>query len=168
MAETREDYTEDKMRHALLNRTAQIIDRFVDTHKRVRRRTTFPHKEISEIISMLFPGSSREGRGAFKSVHVVYSRSRTLVLKTSNPRNIRTDLRAYKRIPETVRNRYFGKIYWGTKYCLLQKYGREVRVPESALLKLKSIGKAYGLKDIRPANIRKINGRFKIIDALPS
>lgn len=155
------------MRHSLLNRTAQIVDRFVDTHKRVRRRRSFPHKEVSTIINMLFPGSSRKGRGAFKSVHAVYSRSRTLALKTSNPKNIRTDFRAYKRIPATIRNRYFGKIYWGTKYCLLQKYGRDAHVPESVLRKLKAIGKQYGLKDIRPANIRKIDGRFKIIDALP-
>lgn len=156
------------MRHALLHRTAEIIDLFVDAYKKKRKRWTFPHKEVSTIIVYLFPGSSFKGRGAFKTVHRVYSRGRTLVLKTSSPRMIRSDWRVYHRIPAPIRNRYFAKLYWHTKYCLLQKYGRDVNVPARNLRKLKSIGRKYGLNDIRPANIRKVEGHFKIVDASPA
>jgi hypothetical protein len=156
------------MRHALIHRTAEVVDLFVDTYKKKRNRRTFPHKEVSNIIQYLFPGSSWRGRGAFKSVHRVYSRGRTLALKTSNPKNIRGDLRVYRRIPATIRNRYFAKVYWHTKYCLLQKYGRQTGVPQSVLVKLKGIGRQYGLRDIRSANVRKVEGRFKIVDASPA
>ncbi len=156
------------MRHALLHRTAKIIDLFVDTYKKRRKRQTFPHKEVSNIIAYLFPGSRWKGRGAFKSVHKVYSRAKTLAIKTSNPKNIRSDLRAYNRIPVTIRNHYFAKIYWHTKYCLLQKYGRETNVPKHVVRRLKQIGREHGLRDIRPENIRKVEGLFKIVDANPS
>ena len=164
----RRNWEHDFMRHALLHRTAKIVDLFIDAYKQKRKRRTFPHKEISNIIAYLFPGSSWGGRGAFKSVHRVYSRGRTLAFKTSNPRNIRSDVRVYRRIPDTIRNRYFAKVYWHTKYCLLQKYGREANVPAGKMLRLKKIGREYGLKDIRPANVRKVDGRFKIVDASPA
>jgi len=75
------------------------------------------------------------------------------------------DWLAYHSLPKNIRNRYFAKIYWLTDHCLLQKYGRATRVPDHELRKLKSVGKEYGLRDIRPANIRKVDGRFKIVDA---
>lgn len=156
---------EDNMRHALINKKAKFIDKFIDEYKKVRNRTSFLHKEVAMIIHFLFPGSSYSGRGAFKTVHKVSSRARDLVLKTSNPRNIRNDERAYKRFPEKLRNRYFSKIYWRTKYCLLQKYGKGGKVPEKRMTQLKSVAKRYGLTDVRPANIRKVDGRFKIVDA---
>lgn len=153
------------MRHALIHRKAEFIDQFVDAYKRVRKRSSFPHKEVGGIIHLLFPGSSYSGRGAFKTVHRVSSRAKTLVLKTSHFKNITKDMRAYKRLPPTVRNRYFAKVYWRTKYCLLQKYGRKVVVHEGELSNLKAVAKKYGLTDVRPDNIRKIDGHLKIVDA---
>ena len=156
------------MRHVLLYRTAKFVDRFVDTYKKKRKTRNFPHKKVTTIIEYLFPGSAWKGRGAFKSVHRIYSQEKTLVLKLSNPKNIRSDLRVYRRLPRKIRNRYFAKVYWHTKYCLLQKYGREVNVPLRVLERLRKIGRQYGLRDIRPANIRKVEGRFKIVDANPA
>jgi len=75
------------------------------------------------------------------------------------------DWLAYHCLPQNIRNRYFAKIYWLTDHCLLQKYGKGNKVPEKALQKLKGIGKKYGLLDIRRANIRKVDGKFKIVDA---
>lgn len=152
-------------RHELIYRKAEFIDQFVDSYKRIRKRSTFPHKEVAVIVRFLFPGSSYAGRGAFATVHKVSSRARDLVLKTSVPKKTRNDERAYRRIPENIRNRYFAKVYWRTKYCLLQKYGEEADVPAAKLAQLKAIGKKFGLSDIRPANVRKVDGLFKIVDA---
>lgn len=154
------------VRHARIYKRALFIDQFVDAYQKVRRRRNFPHREVASIIQYLFPGCIYTGRGAFKTVHKVSSRARDLVLKTSNPKNIRSDWRAYRRLPPTIRNRYFVKIYWTTKYCLLQKYGRHAdHIPPRRLKKLKAVTRAGGLTDVRLGNIRKVDGRFKIVDA---
>ena len=70
-------------------------------------------------------------------------------------------------MPKNVRNRYFAKIYWRSKggRFILQKYGEDVKVPERELIRLKLIGKEYGLKDVREANIMKFERKLKIVDA---
>ncbi len=155
------------MRYALIYKKAKFIDRLTDYYKRDRGRKTFPHKVVEDMIRVLFPGSKVSGRGVFKTVHRVSSRSRHLVLKTASRQSIRTDIRAYHRLPRNIRNRYFAKVYWRTDYCLLQKYGKESKIPREKLEQLKAIGKQYGLRDIRAANIMKIDGKYKIVDALP-
>ena len=149
-------------RHRRIYEKALFLDAFIKEYQKVRGRKTFPHKEVRILIHFLFPGSSISGRGAFKTVHKVYSRARHLVLKTSSPKNIRNDWRAYNKIPETLRNRYFAKIYWKTKYCLLQQFGTKRTVPPKALCGLKRIAREHELTDIRPANIRKVDGHFKV------
>jgi hypothetical protein len=59
----------------------------------------------------------------------------------------------------------FAKVYWRTKYCLLQKFGSECDVPPSRLARLKQIARKYGLTDVRPGNIRCVGGVGKIVDA---
>ena len=159
------DNLKEKMRHALIRKKAVFIDQFVDNYRRIRKRKTFPHREVAVIIQLLFPGASYSGRGAFKTVHKVSTRAKDLVLKTSNRTNIQNDERAYKRIPQNIRNRYFAKVYWRTKYCLLQKYGRSFNAPPEKLRKLKVIANKYRLTDVRPANVRKVGTQFKIVDA---
>lgn len=153
-------------RHRKIYKTAVLIDGFVDRYKKGRKRRTFPHKEVKIIMHLIIPGSRYTGRGAFKTVHKVSSRARDLVLKTSNPKNIRSDVRAYRKLPSSIRNRYFAKVYWWTKYCLLQKFGRKARnVPDDAMRRLKEVGRKHGLADIRPENVRKVDGHYKIVDA---
>jgi hypothetical protein len=36
------------------------------------------------------------------------------------------------------------------------------------MIDLKSVGRRYGLIDIREDNVRKVDGRYKIVDALVS
>lgn len=48
---------------------------------------------------------------------------------------------------------------------MLQKYGKEVKVPPKELKYLKKVGKKYKLKDIREANIMRIDNKLKIVDA---
>ena len=153
------------MRHALINKKAQFIDKFIVYYQRARGRSSFPHKEVGHLVKFLFPGSSYSGRGAFKTVHRISSREKDLVLKDSHHKNIMADWRVYRRISISIRNRYFAKIYWKTNYCILQKWGKKVKVPKKELIKLKLVGKRYGLTDIRFDNIRKVDGHFKIIDA---
>src|SRR5712692_2145202 len=107
------------------------------------------------------PGCGRDRRHAL-------SRERDLVLKTGNRRSLYQDWRTYRRLPATLRNRYFAKLYWRTKYCLLQKYGKAGRVPPKRLATLKTVAQEHGLIDVRPDNIRLVEGVFKIVDASPS
>lgn len=153
-------------RHRRIHQTAVLIDGLVDRYKRGRKRRTFPHREVKTIMHLAIPGCVYTGRGAFKTVHKVSTRTRDLVLKTSNPKNIRADVRAYLRLPPTIRNRYFAKIYWWTKYCLLQKFGRMTsNIPDDAMRRLRDVGRRHGLTDIRPANVRRVDGQYKIVDA---
>jgi hypothetical protein len=41
-----------------------------------------------------------------------------------------------------------------------------VKVPPEIVSALKTRTAPYNLKDVREANIRKINGKFKIVDAI--
>jgi hypothetical protein len=156
------------MRHKKIHDRAIFLDWFVESYNKVRRRKTFPHLAVRMIIKLLFPKWSYGGRGAFKTVYKVQSTKRKLVLKVANSKRIKTDFETYRSIPPSVRNRHFAKIYWHTKYIMLQKYGRKTRIPISELKKLKDVGKRYGLSDVRPDNIRRLNSHFKIVDATRS
>lgn len=151
--------------HRSIYKKALFIDQLIDYYKHARKRSNFPHRIIEQVIHLLFPSSHHLGRGFFKTVHYIPSRAKDLAIKTASTKSIRSDMRVYKRLPKNIRNRYFAKIYWNTKYCILQKYGKKVRVPEKDILKLKRVAKKYGLTDVRQDNIRKIDGVFKIIDA---
>ncbi len=153
------------MRHELIRRKALLIDQFVEYYKRARGRKSFPHKEVGHLVTFLFSRSRFSGRGAFKTVYRIDSKAKNLALKTSHFKSVTNDLRAYHRLPASIRNRYFAKVYWRTKYCSLQKFGTSAAVPDDVLKKLKGVGKKYRLTDIRSANIRKVDGRFKIVDA---
>jgi len=153
------------VRHETIYQKALLIDRFIEFYMKAKKRKRFPRKEAGQVIKLLFPNSRNVGEGAFKKVFQISSRSRDLALKVSGEENIRNDVGAYDRLPKNIRNRCFAKIYWNTKYCLLQKYGKAVRVPPEVIGSLKKKVKPYGLSDVRVANIRKVDGKFKIVDA---
>lgn len=153
------------MRHANIYKVAILHDQLIDAYCNARNRSNFPHGTASEIIKKLVPGTRILGRGYFKTAHLVYSRSRNLVLKTGSPRSITADIKAYNCLPKNIRNRYFAKVYWNSKYCLLQKYGKKIAVSDSELKRLKVVGKQHGLQDVSPKNIRSFDGLFKIVDA---
>lgn len=155
------------MRHATLKKRAKIIDLIIDQYKQIRGRKTFPKKIVAGLVTLMFPNSDFEGRGFFKEVHSVHSRTRKLVLKLSHAKSTRRDWRVYRRLPASIRNRYFAKIYWHTKYCSLQKYGKKMRVSKRELHKLRARVRKYGLTDIKADNVRMVEGHFKIVDASP-
>jgi hypothetical protein len=152
-------------RHFTLKQRAEMFDLIIDEYNKVRKRKNFPKKIVADVLQLFFPDSNFVGRGFFKEVHEIRSRSYRRVLKVSNAGSTDRDWEVYNRLPRTLRNRYFAKIYWRTKYCLLQKYGKKAKVPASVLKKLRAFAKKYDLWDIKPDNVRKVDGRFKIIDA---
>ena len=136
--------------------------------RRSRKRKTMPFKEIESIIRIFFPKTKyhKTGRGFFKHVYVIYSDRRRLVLKIGRSRkHIRKDYMTYLSLPRNIRNRYFAKIYWEYGLFMLQKYGKEVKVSSEELKYLKKMGEKYKLKDIREANIMRIDNKLKIVDA---
>lgn len=154
------------MRYRRIHRKALLLDQIVSVYKRVHGRKNFPHKLVKAIIvPLLFERWKFEGKGAFKTVHRVYSTAGRVALKTAAAKYIRRDLRVYKRLPAAIRNRFFAKIYWHTKYCLLQKYGKRKRVPVEMTERLREVARRYGLSDVRPGNVREVAGQFKIVDA---
>ena len=68
-------------------------------------------------------------------------------------------------MPAGIRHVYFARVFWHTKYCLLQEYGVETYVSAENLVQIRAIADKYGLLDITCDNIRSVNGNLKIIDA---
>jgi len=145
-----------------------MVDAIIDHYIKVRKRKNFPKKIVEPVLKLVFPESHYIGRGFHKVVHAIYSRSFKRVIKISNFKSTNRDWDLYHRLPRTIRNLYFAKIYWHTKYCSLQKFGRKAVVPQVQLEKLKRRVKQYGLTDVRAENIRKFGKGFKIIDAYPA
>ena len=152
------------VRHKKIKDVAELIDFFIDRHNRIRDRKNFPHKKVEFLVRMLF-NSKYLGKGWYKTTHLVYSAKKDLAFKFGNKEAIKRDRRLYNKLPKTIRNKHFAKIYWFTKYCMLQKYGIKTKINKIGLLKMKRIGNKYGLRDIKPDNIREVSGNLKIVDA---
>ena len=157
------------MRYVKIKRLViDIIEPSINYIKKTRGRQSMPYKEIETILKIFYPRTKYEEAhsGFHKHVFIIHSNKKKLVLKIGrNRRRMRRDYETYHRLPKRIKNRYFAKIYWQHDLFMLQKYGREKNVPKETLSKLKRIGKDYGLKDVRPANIMKFGDAFKIVDA---
>jgi hypothetical protein len=154
------------MKYSDIKKKAIRIDKFIDKN---RKSFTLPMNEIVAIIKYLFPSCYAMSKGWFKTVFTICpqrgSKGEVLMLKVGKEGSIKNDIKAWKRVPKKIRERYFAKIHWHTKYSLLQEWGKEVNVALKDIEKLKMIGAKYGLIDIQKKNIRKVNGSLKIIDA---
>lgn len=106
-----------------------------------------------------------ESFGWHKTVFGVKGLERKVVLKVGPKKSVENDHRAYKRVPENMRHQVFAKIFWHTKYCLLQEYGYPVHVTELQLQRLRREVNRYGIFDVKAQNLRAIDGAVKIIDA---
>ncbi|XHH10455.1 MAG: hypothetical protein ACFCUE_07455 [Candidatus Bathyarchaeia archaeon] len=121
--------------------------------------------ELQNIVPTVFSGAVMQSFGMHKLVfHIVY-RKRDLALKIGKKDAIEDDHKAYKKLPHPYRHVYFARVFWHTKYCLLQEYGEEVEVSPQELSQLRSVANKFGLLDISCENIRNIDGYLKIIDA---
>jgi hypothetical protein len=155
-----------KMPYKDIKKKAHLLDKFIDMNKKF---LALPIKEVEVIMRYLFPTCFVKSKGMYKTVFRICTTSRSkkrfLVLKIGKRESIEDDHRAYKRFPKNVRKRYFAKIFWHTKYCLLQEYGEEAHATKQELAIMKTIAARYGLTDIKKENVRRVNGRLKIIDA---
>jgi hypothetical protein len=153
------------MRHTRIHKQALLLDAKIDAYRKARGLKNFPHRLVKKLIGLLFPRSSFQGKGWHKSAHKVSTRRRDLVLKTGNAKSIRRDYGIFAGLSGKGSRRDFAKVYWRTKYCMLQKFGQKKKVPSRELARLKEVARKRKLGDVREANVRYVDRTFKIIDA---
>lgn len=153
----------------ILNLVDNYLELLIRSIQKARKITHIPHRDIENLVKIFFPRTKYmdSKNGFFKHVYIIHSDKKLLVLKEGKRKDIRKDYNTYLNLSEKIRNRYFAKIYWRSKdgRFMLQKYGKKRKVPELDIERLKKIGKRYGLKDVRRANIMFFDGKFKIVDA---
>jgi hypothetical protein len=148
-----------------LHKRAKVIDKMIDTY-RISRKNVFPNlKDLTDIVALVFPKSIMVSFGSFKVVYKLLQNGNELAFKVGRKEAIEQDHQTYKRFPKDTRRAYFARIFWHTKYCLLQEHGIEIEVSADELAKLRDVAGEYGLMDINCANVRSFNGHLKIIDA---
>jgi hypothetical protein len=154
------------MKYKDIYKAAIRIDKFIDMNK---KSFALPIIEINAIIKYLFPSCYTKSHGWFKTVYTICpqrgSKGEMLILKIGKESSIKDDLKVYRMLPKEIRKEIFAKIHWHTRYCLLQEWGKEVKIISKNIEKMKLIAAKYGLEDIKSANIRKVGRKLKIIDA---
>lgn len=129
------------------------------------RTSIIPQEELKKIILKEVPDLYVTNVGWHKIVFGIHSIDKKIVLKVGSKNSIENDHRAYKHVPENMRHKLFAKIFWHTKYCLLQEYGFPAHVTQEELTRLRRIVNRYGIFDVKAENLKIINGELKIIDA---
>jgi hypothetical protein len=146
-----------------IHKRAVLIDNFIDVNK---KSFNLPMKEIDAIIRYLFPSCYVKNKGWFKTVFkVCTNEKRHVVLKIGKVESIKDDIKVYHKLPAKLRRRYFARIYWHTKYCLLQEYGESANPSVKEVEMMRKLALRYGISDVRKENIRLFNGKLKMVDA---
>ena len=136
----------------------------IDHHLNSRGSLFIPQEELKNLILKNFPDLSLTDVGWHKIVFSIQLTDRKIVLKVGPKKSIENDHRAYKRVPENMRHKLFARIFWHTKYCLLQEYGFPAHVTTEELSNLRRILYKYGIFDVKADNLKRIDGQIKIID----
>jgi hypothetical protein len=121
-------------------------------------------EELKQLVLREFRDFYIRNLGWHKIVFGIRS-DQEIVLKVGAKKSIENDHRVYKRVPENQRHQLFAKIFWHTKYCLLQQYGSPAKVSQKELDNLRVTVYKYGISDIKPDNLIRVDGELKIIDA---
>ena len=153
------------MKFKSLHEKAKRLDDLIDEYRKTKENRFVPIKKLQEIVLMVFPETTIFNFGLHKLVFSLRHKSHELALKIGKSETIEFDHKVYKRMPPDVRHVYFARIFWHTKYCLLQEYGVEAEVSTQDLVQIRAIAGKYGLLDITCENVRNVNGNLKIIDA---
>ena len=153
------------MKYKTLHHTARQIDHLIDHHLHSRRASIIPQDELKRIVPKEFPDLYVQSFGWHKIVFGIHSAEQKIVLKVGAKGSIENDHRAYKRVPENMRHKLFARIFWHTKYCLLQEYGFPAQVTQEELSRLRRIVYRYGIFDVKAENVKRIDGKLRIIDA---
>jgi hypothetical protein len=153
------------LKYKTFHHTARHIDHLIDHYIHSRGTSFIPQNELKNIILKNFPDLYLKDSGWHKIVFGIHSIDQKIVLKVGTKNSIENDHRAYKRVPESMRHQLFANIFWHTKYCLLQEYGFPAHVTEEELNVLRRFVYKYGIFDIKADNLKRIDGKLKIIDA---
>lgn len=153
------------MKYESLHHRAKILDDLIDAYLDSRKTAFVPMNELQNIIPTIFSEAKMVSYGMHKMVFHLTYRQRDLALKIGKKDTIEADHQTYKQLPHPYRHVYFARIFWHTRYCLLQEFGVEVEVTPEELGQIRSIAGKFGLLDISCDNIRNVNGYLKIIDA---
>ena len=148
-----------------MHEKAKLLDDLIDEYIKTKDSIFVPMKNLKQIVVMIFPNAFMVNLGIHKLVFRLRHKSHELALKIGKKEAIERDHQAYKQLPKNIRHVYFARLFWHTKYCLLQEYGVEANVSTEELAQLRAIAGKYGLLDISCENIRSVNGDLKIIDA---
>jgi len=127
--------------------------------------SAIPQEQLKSTVLKNFPDLYVINIGWHKIVFGIHSIDQKIVLKVGPKNSIENDHRAYKRVPENIRHKLFARIFWHTRYCLLQEYGFPAHVTQEELTRLRLIVNKYGVFDIKAENLKRIDGDLKIIDA---
>jgi hypothetical protein len=148
-----------------LHEKAKLVDDLIDEYREAKGANFVPMSELEKIVTVAFPDAVLVNLGLHKLVFYLRHKSHELALKTGKAQAIEQDHKAYKQLPASLRHVYFAKVFWHTKYCLLQEYGLEAEASAEGLAQLRATASKYGLLDITCDNIRSVNGNLKIVDA---
>lgn len=153
------------MRFKSLHEKAQILDDLIDGYVETKMTGFVPKRQLQQIVTSVFPDAALNSFGLHKLVFHLKHKQHDLALKVGQAKWLERDHRAYRQLPPRLRHVYFAKVFWHTKYTLLQEFGVEAEVTPRQLLQFRAIANRYGLLDITCDNIRKVDGALKIIDA---
>jgi len=153
------------MKFKSLHEKAKQLDNLIEKYRETKQTGFVSMEGLKEMVSEVFPGAVMFDYGLHKTVFRLRHKSHLLVLKVGKTEAIERDHDVYKQLPSDSRHVYFARIFWHTKYCLLQEYGVQTEVSPENLGQLRSVAEAYGLLDITCDNVRNVNGTLKIIDA---
>ena len=153
------------MKFKSLHEKAKLVDNRIDEYIRKEGTSFPPMKNLQEIVLNIFPEASKANFGLHKIVFHLWHKSHELALKVGKSQTIELDHKAYKQMPRNLRHVYFARVFWHTRYCLLQEYGIETIVSAQELAQIRAIAYEYDLLDITCDNIKVVNGTLKIIDA---
>jgi hypothetical protein len=153
------------LKYEQLHHEAKHIDRLIELNLHVRKSQFIPQENLKTLILAAFPDFYVENSGWHKIVFGNRNMDHQVVLKVGPKKSIEGDHQAYQHVPKNVRHQFFARIFWHTKYCLLQQYGEPAYVTATELNCLRRAVYKYGIVDVKEENLRMINGDLRIIDA---
>ncbi|HSV48742.1 MAG TPA: hypothetical protein VLH35_00375, partial [Candidatus Acidoferrales bacterium] len=153
------------LKYKTLHHQAKHIDRLIDHELHVRGGMFLTPEQLQTVVTTNYPDFYVENCGWHKTVFRNLLSDHKVVLKIGPRKSIENDHHAYKQVPESMRHLFFAKIYWHTKYCLLQEFGDQTPVTLEQLNCVRAAVYKYGVFDIKADNLRWIDGELKIIDA---
>ena len=133
------------MKFKSLHEKAKLLDAKIDQYRNDKKITFLPLPSLQALVLQIFPEATMFGYGLHKFVFRLRHKSHVLMLKIGKKDAIERDHEVYKMLPSSLRHVYFARVFWHTKYCLLQEYGEEIEVSAKSLAQLRSIGEKYGL-----------------------